>query len=230
MPDPVEFPLGVSAYLAGNTPVQTETGLCPLDRLEPGQRVITYCRGVQAIRAVSVLPASRVQALRPLALVFPGQEELRLTAGSRLLTATPWSELLFGMTEAMVPAGSLLSDPAVNRIPAENRPYYALHLDRPDFIYAGVALWLAFPAPVAGDGVVPFPHRLPRPELDHVETRLAHHYAGSVEHLLKTTLPRPPRRPGSSHATGAQASCTLRRSGATAATPISEVPRPSNDT
>ncbi|MPM29707.1 hypothetical protein SDC9_76247 [bioreactor metagenome] len=94
-------------------------------------------------------------------------------------------------------------------VAAEGRPYYALHLDRPDFIYAGVALWLAFPAPVAGDGVVPFPHRLPRPVLDHLETRLAHHYAGSMERLLKTTP---------------------LRSGATVPTPISEITCPSSGT
>ena len=139
---------------------------------------------------------------------------------TELAYSTPF-ELLVAVT-----LSAQATDVSVNKATAKLFPV----ANTPEAIYAGVALWLASPAPVAGDRVVPFPHRLPRPELDHVETRLAHHYAGSVEHLLKTTLPRPPRRPGNTHATGAQASCALRRSGATAATPISEVPRPSNDT
>lgn len=228
MPEPVESSPGTCAFLAGDTPVQTENGPCALDRLEPGRRVITYCRGVQTIRAVSVLPAARVRALRPLALAFPGQQALRLTTASRLLVSTPWIELLFGLTEAIVPAGSLLADPAVTLLPTEDRPYYALHLDRPDFIYAGAALWLASPAPVAGDGVVAFPHRLPRPELDHVETRLALHSAGALDRLLNIAPTRvscqiedvPPGRVEVRHPL---------RGRATEPTPVSEIPPPRID-
>lgn len=45
-------------------------------------------------------------------------------------------------------------------VTSKDQPYYALHLDRPDFIYAGNLLWLTPLEPIHGAGVGPFPQRL----------------------------------------------------------------------
>lgn len=176
---------GVSAYLAGNTMVRTESGLRPLCQLRPGVRVIAFCGGLTIVRAISVLSASAVRALGPVSLTFPKEEVLCLTSASRLLVASPWSEFLFGIFEATVPVSSLLSDPAASMCTEADQPFYAIHIDRPDFIYAGSALWLTPPAPVTNSTVAPFPQRAPRVALDHTEARLLLHYAGSIELLLK---------------------------------------------
>ena len=177
--------LGVSAYLAGDTLVRTESGLCPLCQLTPGARVMVFCGGLAIVRAISVLSASAMKVFRPVSLTFSHGEILCLTEASRLLVASPWSELLFGISEATVPVSSLSSDPAASLDTEVDQPFYALHIDRPDFIYAGPALWLTPPVPVTNGSVVPFPQRAPRVALDDFEARLLHHYAGSFEMLLR---------------------------------------------
>jgi len=132
-PDPA--PRRALAGLAAGTRVETPFGPVPVERLRPGDAVLTD-RGAQPLRAVRLRPVTAAIAL-PASLLGAAGAIGGVTVGHDTWVGVeaPALDTLFGLREALVRAGDLEALPGAR--PAPRTDLIALTLDGAPLVMAG---------------------------------------------------------------------------------------------
>lgn len=129
-------------YCSG-TLIDTVHGPRPVELLRPGDRVLTRDRGAQEIRWTGQRSVIGVGCFSPVEIPagrFGATAPLTVSQQHRILVAAPQMELLFGVSEAFVPAVWLANGRDASLVQGKGVTYHHLLLDRHDVITAnGVA-------------------------------------------------------------------------------------------
>ncbi|GGH26245.1 Hint domain-containing protein [Cribrihabitans marinus] len=130
---------GAEAGLLAGTQVLTQAGETPVERIRPGQRIITrdaglvsvmHCRHhVRQCHAVRIAAGS-LGDLRP-------EHDLILPAGQPVLIRDWRARAMFGRDRALVPAGALVDGEYVLDLGLREIAVAELRFDAPHVIYAG---------------------------------------------------------------------------------------------
>ncbi|WP_170525260.1 Hint domain-containing protein [Ruegeria arenilitoris] len=130
------------------TLIETPSGPVPVDRLEPGDLVLTMDRGAQPVRwaesaRISADQLDQSQHLCPIEIA-PGalgpnrpSRPLRVSPQHRMLLDGPLVELLFGESEALVAACHMVGLPGIRWVrPRDGVTYVHVLLDRHEILFA----------------------------------------------------------------------------------------------
>nr|WP_170538183.1 Hint domain-containing protein [Ruegeria arenilitoris] len=130
------------------TLIETPSGPVPVDRLEPGDLVLTMDRGAQPVRwaesaRISADQLDQSPHLCPIEIA-PGalglnrpSRSLRVSPQHRMLLDGPLVELLFGESEALVAACHLVGLPGIRWVrPSEGVTYVHVLLDHHEILFA----------------------------------------------------------------------------------------------
>ena len=136
----------VPCFTAGSL-VCTARGEVPVERLAPGDRVLTRDNGYRPVqwvgtRALTVADLRAAPGLGPVAIAagalghgLPARA-MRVSPQHRMLIAGPLTEMLFGEHEVLVPALHLVGLPGIVRAPDGDVTYVHVLLDRHEIICA----------------------------------------------------------------------------------------------
>ncbi|QPH54373.1 Hint domain-containing protein [Pontivivens ytuae] len=125
------------------TLIATPTGACPIERLRPGDLVVTADRGPRPVGA-NLVRRIRPRTLRERRDVAPvvlppiaGHAPLHVSRNHRMVLRRPECLPLFAVEECFVPAKALLAlSPGVVSLLLEEVTYHHLMLDRHEVIFA----------------------------------------------------------------------------------------------
>lgn len=148
MSGPAFHPLAAGSALAAGTRVLTLRGALPVERLQPGDRLITRT-GAQPLGALHAAPA---RWLIRFAAATLGDDrpaaDLLVTPETPLLLRDWRARALGGQVPALIPAGRLVDGAYVRRESGAGRRVWHLDCGSPAVIYAGGAELGLTPAPV----------------------------------------------------------------------------------
>lgn len=149
----------VSGGLVAGTKVATPLGWRPVEGLVPGDRVLTFDRGMQDLRAVhrrTILTegrAGRNTAHWPLAVpqgVLGNRETMLLLPQQPVIVESDAAEMIYGDPFAMIPAAALEGYRGITRVePAGQFNVISLEFAQDEVVFANVGA--LFHCPVAGD-------------------------------------------------------------------------------
>ncbi|MEM8694197.1 MAG: Hint domain-containing protein [Pseudomonadota bacterium] len=140
--DPTPGEPGVPCFAKG-TLITTEHGKVPVEDLMPGMRVLSRDRGYVTLRAMRAAEINRavlrwnpeLRPVRVLTGVLGNTRPMTLSPAHRVLVHGAYVELICGKTEAFVPVHHLLSQPGIERVPANRAvTYYHLLFDNHEVI------------------------------------------------------------------------------------------------
>ena len=141
----------VPCFVAG-TRILTARGEMPVERLLPGDLVMTLDEGLQPLRWIgqrTVLAAGTMAPVRLNAGTFGRHRTLWLSPQHRVLVRDPRAELLFGEAEVLVAAQDLVNGTSVRQVPGGEVTYVHLLFDRHQVISSeGLATESFQPGPV----------------------------------------------------------------------------------
>ncbi len=127
------------AFTAGTMITLADGRQCPVEKLQPGDRVLTRDNGPQPLRWVG---HRTLRALGPYAPVviskgaFANQSDLIVSQHQRLFIYQPTTDQLLNTSELLVKAGNLVNDDDVFLRNGGYVAYYHLVFDRHEIIYA----------------------------------------------------------------------------------------------
>jgi hypothetical protein len=132
--------------LLRGTPVETEAGDCPVERITPGTRLRTRDSGWQPVlwigrRTIALAELAARPALRPVR-ILPGalgpgvpRTTLHVSTQHHVLLSGPLCELHLGVPEALAAAGHLVGMPGIDRAdPRRGVTFFHLLLPRHEVI------------------------------------------------------------------------------------------------
>lgn len=127
--------------------IATEAGEVAVERLQPGDRVLTRDSGMQPIRWIGTRRLSIGELI-----VDPALQPIRIRAGAlgagvperdmmvsrqhRMVITGPWAELMFGSDEVLVRAVHLLGHPGIEAVTLKTVTYIHLLFDRHELVMA----------------------------------------------------------------------------------------------
>lgn len=128
----------VPCFVAG-TLIETQHGARPVERLKPGEMVMTQDKGLQPLRWIG---RRRVEAAGDLAPIYiaPGtfgaHGAIALSPLHRVLVRDRLAELLFGEPEVLIAARDLVNDQTVRPLAGGRVEYVHLLFDRHQVVFA----------------------------------------------------------------------------------------------
>ena len=145
----------VPCFVAG-TLIRTPGGEVPVERLQPGDLVLTHDNGPQMLRWIGqrrVAAEGKHAPIRIAAHSFGVHRTLMVSPQHRILIRDSLSELLFGEPEVLVAAKHLLNDRTVTRQVGGHVDYVHLLFDEHQVIFSeGLATESFLPGPQTTDG------------------------------------------------------------------------------
>ncbi|PRX31148.1 FG-GAP repeat-containing protein [Meinhardsimonia xiamenensis] len=136
---------------AAGTRIITRHGEVTVERLQPGDEVLTLDNGFKPLRWVGstrLRTCERTAPIRIRAGVFGNSEDLFVSPQHRMLIRSPLAELLFGEHEVLVAARHLVDGERVDRVSGGVVSYYHLLFDQHEIIFAnGAPTESLYPAP-----------------------------------------------------------------------------------
>lgn len=123
-------------------PIHTPRGLVPAGRIAVGDTVCTWEGGVQTVRWVgckTVPGDGRAAPVRFARGAIGNFQPIKLSPQHRVLIASPRAELMFGVSEVLVPAIALVDGQSVRVAPRARVAYVHLLLDRHSVLIAAGA-------------------------------------------------------------------------------------------
>lgn len=140
----------VPCFVAG-TRIRTPAGEVAVERLQPGDLVLTHDHGPQPLRWVGRRRVPAEGALAPVHIragTFGPHRALKLSPQHRVLVRDGRAELLFGEAEVLVKAKDLVNGRSVDRIEGGEVDYVHLLFDRHEVVYSeGLATESFLPGP-----------------------------------------------------------------------------------
>jgi hypothetical protein len=124
---------------AAGTHIITRRGEVPVERLQPGDMVLTRDSGFQTLRLAAMQRVAAEGNHAPVVFaagVLGNGRELVVSPQHRVLVAGARPEILFGEPEVLVPALSLVDDDRVTRRVGGFVAYFHLLFDRHEIIFA----------------------------------------------------------------------------------------------
>lgn len=125
-------------FVAG-TRILTPSGEVAVERIRPGDLVITADRGAQPVRWVGFTRRPARGALAPIRIragVLGNRRDLWVSPQHRMLLAGWQAELLFSAPEVLVAAKALVDGAGVCRVTGGNVSYVHLMFDRHEIVWA----------------------------------------------------------------------------------------------
>ncbi|MDT8856591.1 Hint domain-containing protein [Paracoccaceae bacterium Fryx2] len=148
--------------IVAGTPVATPQGWCAVERLAPGDSVLTFEAGPQPLGRVARAAAARL--LRVPQGALDNRAALVLTAGQGVLIESDSAEALYGDPFALIPALALDGFRGIAPAPRRMARAVILGFDLPQIVYASRAVLLACPGACAGTGLDALRQRAARAE------------------------------------------------------------------
>lgn len=167
--DTVEETYGYVCFTAG-TRIRTPSGLRAVEKLRPGDLVLTRDNGVRPILWIgrkSVEGWGSTAPVRFEAEAFGNAAPITLSQQHRLLVSGPPALLLFGEEEVLVPAKALINGVSIRMRPCQQVTYFHILLENHEVLDAeGMAAESLFLGDVAQRAVLgasedPFPAMIP---------------------------------------------------------------------
>jgi hypothetical protein len=124
---------------AAGTLIHTRQGLVLVERLVPGDRVMTADHGFCPIRWVGRRSMPGMGAMAPVLITegaLGNSRALRVSPQHRMLIAGWRAEVLFGQSEVLVPAIALVNDSTIRRDPCPEVTYVHFLCDRHQIVFA----------------------------------------------------------------------------------------------
>ncbi|MEO0487029.1 MAG: Hint domain-containing protein [Pseudomonadota bacterium] len=132
-----------SMCFCAGTLIATTGGPRPVERLEPGEQILTRDRGAQALRWVKSRHMRTTDALAPIRIAAGALGEglprraLRVSPQHRMLLRSNVAERIWGSQEVLIAAKKLLPLPGVRQEPGgRDVAYYHLLFDRHEVVFA----------------------------------------------------------------------------------------------
>ncbi|KPA23135.1 hypothetical protein shim_14300 [Shimia sp. SK013] len=131
----------VPCFTAG-TDIVTQKGLCKVEDLKPGDRVLTMDHGYQVLRWVGLRRVVARGALAPVQFdvgSIGNDESLRVSPQHRMLVTGWRAEMNFGEREVLVPAIGMINGDTIRQVEGTHVTYVHVMFDSHEIIYgAGV--------------------------------------------------------------------------------------------
>ena len=121
------------------TRIWTDRGEIPIERLAEGDLVETLDHGLQPIRWVGSSKRQAKGDLAPIRIrkgTLGAKRDLLVSPQHRMLISGPESELLFGESEVLASAKSLLNDHSITRVEGGEVEYFHILFGRHEVIFA----------------------------------------------------------------------------------------------
>ena len=128
----------IPCFVAGSL-IRTPYGELPVEKLQPGDLVMTRDDGAQPIRWIGARMVEAEGDFAPVHIragTFGAHRDLRVSPQHRVLVRDSLAELLFGEAEVLVAAKDLLNDRSVTRCPGGEVTYVHLMFDRHQVIFS----------------------------------------------------------------------------------------------
>lgn len=128
----------VPCFVSG-TMIATRHGAVPVEELKIGDEVITMDHGFQKIRWIGATTVAAEGRLAPVVIrrgAMGNERDLRVSPQHRMLVRGWHVELMFGRSEALVPAKALINDETVFQLEGGSVEYFHILFDRHELIYA----------------------------------------------------------------------------------------------
>jgi hypothetical protein len=128
----------VACFVRG-TQIATRRGSVAIEDLEVGDEVITMDHGFQKIRWIGSTTVAAEGNLAPVVIrkgAMGNERDLRVSPQHRMLVRGWHVELMFGETEALVPAKALINDETVFPLEGGTVEYFHVMFDCHELIYA----------------------------------------------------------------------------------------------
>jgi hypothetical protein len=128
----------VPCFVAG-TRIRTPAGEIPVERLRPGDLVVTRDGGPQPLRWVGSRTVPAEGAFAPICInagTFGRHRALRVSPQHRILVRDARAELLFGEPEVLVAARDLVNGRSITRRPGGLVTYVHLMFDRHEVVWS----------------------------------------------------------------------------------------------
>lgn len=119
--------------------IRTDHGEVPIEQLVIGDKVQTLDNGFQPIRWIGSKTVKATGRHAPISFqedTVGNKRELRLSPQHRVLLQDWRAELMFGSSEVLVPAKSLINDKTIRRVVGGSVEYFHLLLDSHNLIFA----------------------------------------------------------------------------------------------
>ena len=134
-----EAELGDVVCFCCGTKIRTDHGEVPIEQLEVGDMVQTVDNGFEPIRWIGSKTVSGIGRHAPISFqkgTLGNKRELRLSPQHRVLLRDWRAELMFGYSEVLVPAKSLVNEVTIRRIVGGSVEYFHLLLDSHNLVFA----------------------------------------------------------------------------------------------
>lgn len=128
----------VPCFVRG-TLIATRRGTVPVEDLAAGDEVITMDHGFQPIRWIGATTVPAEGKLAPVVFrrgAMGNERDLRVSPQHRMLVRGWHVELMFGKSEALVPAKALINDETVFQLEGGNVEYFHIMFDQHELVYA----------------------------------------------------------------------------------------------
>lgn len=125
--------------LLRGTNVLTATGLVPVEKLRPGDRIVTRDNGLQPLRWLSARRVTGQGAFAPVVIpanTFGRHGEVRMAPGQGVFMNGACTEMLLGRSEVLVRADDLADDQMIRRAESESAEYWLVLFNMHQVIYA----------------------------------------------------------------------------------------------
>lgn len=147
----------VPCFVAGTLIELADGRLAPVERLTPGEMVLTHDNGAQPLRWIGrrTVPATgRFAPIEIAANTFGAHDRLILSPQHRVLIRDALADLLFGEAEVLVAAKDLVNDRSVRRIEGGEVEYVHILFDEHQVVYSqGLATESFLPGPQVTDSL-----------------------------------------------------------------------------
>ncbi len=143
---------GIACFVAG-TPIETDKGPIPVERLRPGDRVRTLDNGFQTLRWRGANTVGGRQHHAPIVIkagTLGATADVYVSPQHRLLFSGWQAELLFGEPELLVPAKALVNSDTIRPVPCDLVCYVHILFDQHEIIFSnGLASESFYPGEMA---------------------------------------------------------------------------------
>ena len=128
----------IPCFVSG-TRIKTTAGEVAVDNLEVGQLVQTMDHGLQPIRWIGSAKRAAVGDLAPIRIrkgALGNDRDLWVSPQHRMLMSGPQTEMMFGESEVLATAKSLLNDHTITRVEGGEVEYFHILFDSHEIVYA----------------------------------------------------------------------------------------------
>lgn len=129
----------VAPCFVRGTRILTNKGERPVENLSIGDKVLTADHGLQEIRWIGSRRVPATGAMAPIRIregALENDRELWVSPQHRMLISGQKAEILYGQSEVLVPAKSLVDDRMIRAVEGGNVEYFHILLDRHEVIFA----------------------------------------------------------------------------------------------